>query len=484
MTTPTSHKSSTPKNDPHTTSSPSPKSTGKKKGKARRWVRYMRVFFHNTLFFVTKDVWHITDVENSRPLRRIRINAIKSIYMAVRGFTSLNLSARASALAYTTVLSIVPLLAVIVGVAKGFGFQQTVYDSLTTYMPSQADQMSRIFQFVDNYLSQVQGGLFLGVGMIFLLYTVFLLLSNIESTFNYIWETPRNRPLKRKVVDYLAVLLIMPVLITLSSGLTLMMTTIKNSFIADYEIFTPVWEMLFMILPYVFIIFLFTGMFIWMPVVKVKFVPALISGTIAGVSFQVFQALYMSGLFWISKYNAIYGGFAAFPLLLLWIQLAWIIVLFSVRLCFSIQNVHMFAYEKESHQISRRYKDFLSIVIMAHIVQRFTNEPHERPHTVHSLCDECRLPISVTSKILQRIKQLDLIVEVHIEEEDQEEFYYPAVDPDILSVGYLISKLDGYGAENFRVDMKRYQAPWKLTLNTRCGLYTGDADQLLRHIAL
>lgn len=444
-------------------------------------MRLLRFLVHRSILFVTKDVWHITQVTGS-PLRRFGINALKSLYMAVKGFIDLNLSNLASALAYSTVLSIIPLLAVIVGVAKGFGFQQTVYDFLLSYMPSQAEQLKQIFGFVDNYLSQVQGGLFLGVGLVFLFYTVFNLLSNIEAAFNTIWETPRNRPWTRKVVDYLALLLLFPIFITLSSGATLVMATIKNSFFQDYIFLTPIIENVFTLVPYVIIIFMFTALFMWLPSTRVRFVPALIAGTLAGVSFQIFQALYMTGLFWISKYNAIYGGFAAFPLLLLWIQLAWNITLFCMRLGFAIQNVHTFAYEKESSNVSRRYSDFLAIVIMAHIVQRFVNPKGLKPHTVVSLSDACRLPIAITSKVVEQLHLLGLIIEVNYDPKGKEAYYQPAVDTEQLTVGYLVAKLDAYGVEDFQIDMEQFRKPWQLLLATRRAYAEAPADTLLRNL--
>lgn len=450
--------------------------------RGQRFLRRVCFVFRYFIRFVTKDVWHITEV-TGRPLKRLYINSLKSIYMAVKGFIDLDLSNKASALTYSTALSIVPVLAVIIGVAKGFGFQQTVYDFLQTYMSGHTVELQKTFQFVDNYLSQVQGGVFLGIGLIFLFYTIFNLLSSIESAFNQIWETHHSRSWKRKLVDYLAMLLILPAFMTVSSGITLMMATVKNSFINEALFITPVVETFFTLIPFVFIIFMFTAMFMWLPGARVRFLPAFIAGTLAGISFQIFQALYMTGLFWISKYNAIYGGFAAFPLLLLWIQLAWNIILFCSRLAFSIQNVRTFAYEKESNNISRRYSDFLTMVIMTHIVQRFCNDKFKEPHTVLSLSEACRLPISLTSRIVEHLEKIGLILRVHYDENSKEAHYHPSVDPEILTVGYLIQALDNHGTENFNIDMERYQIPWQLTLRSRNAPDKDEMLTLLRNLS-
>ena len=467
----------------------------KRDAPAPRWKRKWRIYLHNISEFLLKDLWHITEVKGG-PLRRFYIYSVKSIYMTVKGYIQIDLSGKAAALAYKTVLSIVPMLAVVVGVAKGFGFQNFIYDFLKSYIPSQQSGLTQSFAFVEKYLSHIQGGVFLGIGLIVLFYTVFTLLSQIESSFNEIWEVKRGRSWRRKAVDYLALLLVIPVLMVLSSGLTLMMTTLKSRFFGGYELITPLWELWFNLIPYFVFVIIFTALFMWMPVVKVKFVPALIAGSIAGVSFQLFQVLYMKGVFWISTYNAIYGSFAAVPLLLLWIQFSWMIALFCARLSFSIQNVRTFAYEKESNNISRRYFDFFALVIMTHIVQRFTDPRGKAPHTILSLCESCRLPIALTSRIVEQLRLTGLIIEVNYDPKEQEVYYNPAIDPDKITVGLLLTRLDRYGEERFLDDKRRYPGLWQTLLSSRAAyestykgfeqLLTGEyrSDDRLRDLPL
>lgn len=183
--------------------------------------------------FVTYDIWRITENEVSG-LKELYINIIKTIILAVRGFQSENLQTKASALTYSTLLSIVPLLAVLLGIAKGFGFQNTVRQELFDYFPGHEVELTKAFEFVESYLEQAQGGVIIGVGLILLFYTVVNLISSIEDTFNDIWQIQKSRPWYRKLSDYLALFLILPVLMTASSGLSIFLSTLQNSFISQY----------------------------------------------------------------------------------------------------------------------------------------------------------------------------------------------------------------------------------------------------------
>ena len=200
-------------------------------------------FLSWAIHFVTYDIWRITENEVSG-LKIIYLNIIKTIILAVRGFINDNLQTKASALTYNTLLAIVPLLAVLLGIAKGFGFQGTVRDELLDYFPGHEVELTKAFEFVDSYLVQAQGGVIIGIGLILLFYTVISLLSSIEDTFNDIWQIQKSRPWYRKISDYLALFIILPVLMTASSGISIFLSTLQNSFLSHYLFLTPVLELI------------------------------------------------------------------------------------------------------------------------------------------------------------------------------------------------------------------------------------------------
>ena len=443
-------------------------------------IERLKAFLNWAIHFITYDIWRITENEVSG-LKEIYINAIKTIILAIRGFQSENLQTRASALTYNTLLAIVPLLAVLFGVAKGFGFQNTVREELMDFFPGHQMELDKAFEFVESYLAQAQGGIIIGIGLILLLYTVVSLISSIEDTFNDIWQINKSRPWFRKISDYLALFVILPVLMVSSSGMSIFISTLQNSFLQHYVFLTPVVELLLHITPYVFTSLAFAGLYIALPNTKVKVINGLIAGIIAGCAFQFFQLVYISGQIWVSKYNAIYGSFAALPLLLLWLQLSWLICLFGAELSYASQNVKKFSFERDSKNISRRYKDFLTLLIASLIIKRFANG--EKPYTADELSDSYRIPIRITTQILYMLTEMNIITEVMIGNDERIIHYQPAMDINQISVSLLFEKIDQYGSENFKIDTTGlFNKEWKTLLKTREELVRNNENILLKDL--
>ena len=323
--------------------------------------------------FVTLDMWRLTRASLAAPTR-LGVATLRVLYMTVQAYIEEGIGSLAGSLTYSTVLSLVPILAVIIGIAKGFGLQETVRDALMRALPGHEVEFGKAFAYVENYLSQVQGGLFIGVGMAVLFYTVLMLISTIEDAFNRLWQAPYARPWSRRVINYLGAFILFPLLLTISSGTTLFLSTLSNTYLGELGIISALTTQILGLLPYVLVTLGFVCLYFFVPNVRVHFIPALIAGLIAGIAFQIFQALYINGVLWISRYNAIYGSFAAVPLALLWIQLSWIIILLGAQISYSIQHVWHFTSPPNSRPLSRSYADNVLIALTARITARYTTE--------------------------------------------------------------------------------------------------------------
>ncbi|MEG1543564.1 MAG: YihY/virulence factor BrkB family protein [Tannerellaceae bacterium] len=451
------------------------KTTDKKPLKER-----IHLLLARTIRFVTYDIWRITENEVSG-LKEFYINLIKTIILAIRGFRNDNLQIKASALTFSTLLAIVPLLAVLLGIAKGFGFQGAVRQELFDYFPGHELELSKAFEFVESYLAQAQGGVIIGVGLILLLYTVINLISSIEDTFNDIWQMQKSRHWYRKISDYLALFIILPILMTASSGISIFVSTLQNSFLSQFLFFTPLVELLLNVAPYIMTSLAFTGLYISLPNTKVRLVNGMAAGLLAGCAFQFFQFIYISGQIWVSKYNAIYGSFAALPLLLLWLQLSWLICLFGAELSYASQNVKKFSFERDSKHISRRYKDFLTLLIASLIIKRFIKG--DKPYTADELSDSYRIPIRITTQILYLLCELRIIIEVNYGKDDRVVHYQPAIDVNQISVSYLFNKIDEHGSENFKIDTAGlFHKEWNALLKTRKDVIQANSQILLKDL--
>ena len=261
------------------------------------------------------------------------------LYLTIRFFTTKRVMAQASALTYSTLLALVPILAVIFAIARGFGFNKYIEYWFRDAFSSQPQAADAIVGFVNGYLVHTQSGIFLGIGLIFMLYTVLMLMNNVEETFNQIWQVSNSRPIMRSFVNYLAMFLLFPILIIVSSGLTVFMATIAKSVSSDTFLGFALPQLLDLT-TYIIITLLFIGLYVYMPNTKVRLSCAIVPGILAGIAIQVLQMFYIHSQIWVTGYNAIYGSFAALPLFMLWVQISWTICLFGAQLTYTNQNLN------------------------------------------------------------------------------------------------------------------------------------------------
>ena len=428
--------------------------------------------------FLLEDIWRVTDDEVSKK-KGMLYNAIKIATLSVKEFTERRVVNKASALTYSTLLAIIPILALLFAIARGFGFSNLLEDQFRNGLGGQAQTAETILSFIDSYLSHAKSGIFIGVGLIMLFYTVLLLTHNMERTFNSIWQVKKPRTLYRKMTDYFSMMLLLPLLIMLSSGISIFMSTFLKT-MEEFFLLAPVIKFLVRLTPFVLIWGMFTALYIFMPNTKVKLKFAIVPGILAGSAFQAFQYLYIGSQIWVSRYNAIYGSFAAIPMFLLWTQISWSICLYGAQLCYVAQNLRNFSFSKETENISRRYHDFLCILIMSLICKRFQTE--ESPYTAESLSDEHKIPIRLTTTILYELQDLHMIYETPVEGEDEEMAYLPSVDINQMNVAMLLSRLDKEGSEAFKIDRSQYTNTWDALAKARESYYKETSSILLKDL--
>lgn len=413
--------------------------------------------------FLTYDIWRITENELTS-FSAFLITSLRALILSIKRFVNDRLSTKASALTYSTLLAIVPTLALLFAIAKGFGTRSIIESQILDSFPGQREILIDALKFVDVYLNHTKSGVFVGLGAILLFWTVLSLINNIEQSFNEIWYVKKSRSIYRQITDYFSLILMLPIFMVFSSGLTLFITTFVNS--SNYShVLTPLTSLVFTVLPFVVTCTAFTFIYVYMPNTHVKVKNAIIPGILSGSAFQIFQYVYISGQIWVSKYNAIYGSFAALPLLLLWLQLSWIICLYGAALTHAAQTARNYNFEKETQTISRRYKDFVTLIIVAIIVKRFVRQ--EKPYTADEITYDGEIPISLTKQILYEMGELNIITEVYIEKE-RNHVYQPAFDVHLMTVGNLFDRIGRYGSEDFNIDKNhRFSSLWNAMKESR-----------------
>jgi membrane protein len=395
-------------------------------------------------------IWNTPLAEISRG-KTFLIKQMRIIVLAARGFSNDKVMLRASALTFYSLLSIIPVAAIAFAIAKGFGLDQTLVQLITNEFKTHPEVLNWLLLNARNALDETRGVYIAGVGMIILFWSVLSLLDDIEDSFNHIWQIKSSRPWYRKFTDYLTIMLIAPVFIILSSSITVFISTELADFMSRAPIldfFKPVISFLVKFIPYFLSWITLTILFIVMPNAKVKFVPALISGIVAGTVLQVLQWLYIDLQFGITKLSAIYGSFAAVPLFIIWLQSSWIIVLLGAELAFANQNISRYEDESKALNISNYQKRALVLMILHLIIRNFSTG--EKPISAENIALTLKIPMRLARDILQDLSSVNLVSIIH-ENEQIERLYQPAIDINRITVSYVFTRLDKKGVEQTMV---------------------------------
>ncbi len=394
--------------------------------------------------FLTYDIWRITEDEVTKTTFSA-YNVIKSVYLCINRFTQDRLVNKASALTYSTLLAIVPILAIVFAIARGFGFDDIIREQIMTTFGGQTEAVNVILQFVNSYLSETKSGVFIGVGLILLLWTVLNLVNSLEITFNRIWQVKKARSMYRKITDYSSMLLLIPLLLVVSGGLSIYMSTALKH-VQDYALLAPLGKFLIRLIPFALTWFMFTGLYIFMPNTKVKLRNAAIAGVIAGTAFQIFQLAYIYIQSRLTSYNAIYGSFAAVPLFLIWMQSSWQIVLFGAELSFAYQNIQKFEYEKQAREMSYEYHKKALVVVMYQIVNHFINK--SGGVSSETIAGALNLPLRVVRDAIYDLEKVGLIASI-VSKEEKVNLYVPARDVHTLRVYDVVHQVEAAGKASF-----------------------------------
>jgi membrane protein len=343
-------------------------------------------------------------------------------------------------------MSIVPILAMGFGIAKGFGVDKYLEKQLLENLQGQEEVIGKLIDFSSSLLERTGGGLIAGIGVIVLFYSVLKVFGHIEHSFNDIWQIKTPRPFTRKFADYLSMMLLAPVLLIAASGINVFVATQLDNLSNKIELINYVSPLIMFslkFLPYFIIWIVFTLLYVVMPNTKVNILSGVIGGIIGGSAFMVIQWIYIDFQVGVSSYNAIYGSFAALPLFLVWLRISWLIVLFGAEISFSHQNQHLYEFEAETENISNESHKNLSILILNLIINRFVKGEH--PLTSQEISKDLKLPIRLVRSLLEDMVECNILSKTYTTEPKTPAFQ-PAQYIDKFTVSYVFSKLDNNGA--------------------------------------
>ncbi len=360
-------------------------------------------------------------------------------YLVFHGFFKDQCIIRAAALTFTTILSIVPFLAVAFSISKGFGLQNTQFirTVILRMTTGNADVADKIIQYIDRTNVQTLGW----IGIATLLFTVFSLIGTIEKAFNTIWSVQRGRTAWRKVADFFPVIFICPIVLLVASSFNVSLQ--KQEIIQGLLSVSAIGYMEALILkaaPLALIIFAFGFMYAFIPNTSVKLTSAVIGGAVGGTLWQFAQWVYINWQIGAAKYNAIYGSFAQFPLLLMWIYISWVVVLLGSEASYAWQNVNSFVKQRFFGTASALERQKIAVIMMTFLAKRFySGEPLP---SVEEISDRLMAPIPLVSDLFEVMCTAGLTVRT---DSVQCEVYAPARALEEIRIAEIIAVVNSEG---------------------------------------
>jgi membrane protein len=369
----------------------------------------------------------------------------KILWLSAKIFVKNNQAQHATSLTFYTLFAVVPILALCFGIAKGFNLDEKLKVIIVERFAEQQDIVDWMYKFADTTLKQADGGIIAGVGVIFLFWTVIRLATFIEKSFNQAWNILKGRNLFRKISDFLALLLIAPILFVILSSSSILFKNMLEKVLENSQFGEKAISLVsfgFECLPLVVTWVIFVFIYVFVPHTKVQFKSGLFAGLFAAILYQAIQAFYIAVQLKVSSFNSIYGSFAALPLFLIWVQWAWLITLFGNQIAYVDQYYKTGQFDKNFDRISSELLLKYLILTLKEVVCSF--EHGKIGLTVEELSAKTELSHARIQEVLYILMNAKLISKVDVD--DVEEYIFvPAMPTDKMSLALAIQKIRHIG---------------------------------------
>ena len=402
--------------------------------------------FSDIITFFTDTVFRKSAGDFRNPVARWAVRQYKLLFYTVQGLSSHGTMVRSAALTFYTLMSLVPVVALVFAVVKGFGLADGLEQNLYEVLPQSPEVIDYVVDFAQKALARTQGGWVALVGVLTLFWAVIKVFGSIEDAFNNIWEVKGTRSAARKYSDYIAVVVIAPILWVVSSSFGNYAAEILG--VAG----SPALEVLSRAASLAVTWVMFTFIYVVLPGTKVRLTSALTAGIVAGTVFLLFQWGYVYLQRWMTSYNAIYGSFAALPLFLLWMQISWEILLLGGELSFAYQNAARFDEERESLLVSYDCRRKLMVGIVVLVARAFRDG--RGAVSFSEIRDRLDVPTRIMNNILFTLVQARMLNEIRTEGTEYDLEYAPARDISQLRVYDVLEAVDSHGFGRDTIDMR------------------------------
>ena len=429
---------------------------------------------------IEQYIWGYDASDPAMPASPLR-QFLQLVMVVARDLMEGMITLRAMSLVYTTLLSLVPMLAVSISMLKGFGVHDQLEPTLAQILAPLGEQSAEISARIVGFVENMKIGVLGALGLVMLIYTAIALIQKIEAAFNYTWRLRGSRTLVQRFSDYLSVIMVGPVLVFSAVGIT---ASLGSNQIVEYLNALPYMNNLLRVfgklLPFFLVIAAFTFVYMLVPNTRVKFRSALYGAVVAGVLWQIAGILFTSFVGGSSSYTAIYSGLAILLVFMIWLYLSWMILLIGASISFYHQHPEYLKWKQREIRLSARLRDQLALQAMYDIA-RAHNEPGETAPTLEKLAASQQVPVGALQRILDTFEADGLLQR-------------SAGDPPVYLPGVALSRIrlldivrcarraeDEYHDDSFRCDDKVARLLEELEQDLEVRLGKASLADLLRN---
>jgi membrane protein len=403
--------------------------------------------------FLLDELWR-TDLKELGSLRHYGYRLLRLLFVMVRELASGQLNLRAMSLVYTTLLSLVPLLAVSFSVLKAFGVHNQVEPLLLNLVAPLGEQGNELVMNILGFVENMKVGVLGSLGLALLLYTVVSLIQKVESAFNYVWHAKSTRSLSRRFSDYLSVIMVGPVLVFSAIGMTAsMMNSTVVQTLLTIEPFGSIIVLISKLMPYLLIILAFTFVYLFVPNTRVSIRSAFIGALVGGALWQTTGMVFATFASSSTKYAAIYSGFAILVLFMIWLYLSWLILLLGAQVAYYHQYPEQIRLSSQRVPLSGRFREQVGLLVMYWVAERFVRDGS--PWTLESLSEQLAMPGERMAEMLGLLQERGLLLESGSEPPE----YLILHDPGGLTIDRLLHLLRQPNDEQALMESRVHSVP-------------------------
>ncbi len=397
----------------------------------------MRLSLKNIESFIWSEKWK----NKAWPIKKF-FNFIQIFHLSIKGLKADKIRFYSAALTYYSILSIVPVFALIFAVTKGFNLEKILEKFLLAQLQGQEIVVKKLLELARSLLEKARSGVIAGVGVLFLIWAVIRVFSEIDEAINDIWRVNKRRNLGRKFTDYFSLIIVAPIFYITSNSISIFLSH-KFLYIANYinlpHGITSLIMFSFKLIPLFLLFILFSFVYVYIPTTNVKLKYAFLAGFIIALFYMIFQRITINVYLNINRYSAIYGSLAMLPMLIIWINLSWILILFGAKLAYVAQNFEKALFDLKNYKLNIRNRKLVSMFLWGIIGNYYIK--NNKAVSFDELLSLSNIPISVVQICLNDLLKCKLVGKLE-DESSKDVSFIPLYDPHVLTVGEFLNSIE------------------------------------------